>query len=544
MSIYVVKAKKTQLKANFGASDVQLTLNALVDSQGNTIAMASFGEWGVVVIKQGAKIEIVKFDDITQNGDGSATLDVATNGRNILPITPYTGSSTGESFNAGAEVIVTNDPLTVMSFGNLYNANTWALLQTFTTIPQTTGGNATADNELVRYAQALAMATGTASINRTVIAGNAGENISAGQLVYLKVSDGEWYKTDADDSATINNVILGIAQGAGTDGNSITSGVLLFGLDSNQTGLTSNTKYYASNTAGGISTSAGTTSLAVGVSRSTTSLLFKPRYDKSVTNAQQDALDGATSPSATNPFLTALDFVGAVIPYAGSSAPTGWLKCDGTAVSRTTYATLYALIGTTYGIGDNSTTFNLPDLRSRGVVGVGTGTKVATFSSRSSNVITATGLTSANNNEFQTGQAVTYHTSGSVITGLTNDTVYYVVRVTNTTFSLATSMANAVAGTVITLSGDGTGTQTFTQTLTARTLGDTGGEENHALTSSEIPAHTHTINHGTSSGGGSGIVSNGNAPDNQSNKTTYSTGSSSNHSVMNPFVALNYIIKY
>ena len=170
MSIYVVKAKKTQLKANFGASDVQLTLNALVDSQGNTIAMASFGEWGVVVIKQGAKIEIVKFDDITQNGDGSATLDVATNGRNILPITPYTGSSTGESFNAGAEVIVTNDPLTVMSFGNLYNANTWALLQTFTTIPQTTGGNATADNELVRYAQALAMATGTASINRTVIA--------------------------------------------------------------------------------------------------------------------------------------------------------------------------------------------------------------------------------------------------------------------------------------------------------------------------------------------------------------------------------------
>lgn len=56
---------------------------------------------------------------------------------------------------------------------------------------------------------------------------------------------------------------------------------------------------------------------------------------------------------------------GSVTPYAGSSAPSGWLLCDGSAVSRTTYADLYALIGTTYGSGDGSTTFNLPDLRGR-----------------------------------------------------------------------------------------------------------------------------------------------------------------------------------
>lgn len=61
---------------------------------------------------------------------------------------------------------------------------------------------------------------------------------------------------------------------------------------------------------------------------------------------------------------------GAVIPYAGSSAPTGFLLCDGSAVSRTTYSTLFSLIGTTYGVGDGSTTFNLPDIQGNVIVGL------------------------------------------------------------------------------------------------------------------------------------------------------------------------------
>lgn len=54
---------------------------------------------------------------------------------------------------------------------------------------------------------------------------------------------------------------------------------------------------------------------------------------------------------------------GMVVPFAMSAVPSGWLECDGTAVSRTTYASLFAAIGVTYGVGDGSTTFNLPDLR-------------------------------------------------------------------------------------------------------------------------------------------------------------------------------------
>lgn len=60
---------------------------------------------------------------------------------------------------------------------------------------------------------------------------------------------------------------------------------------------------------------------------------------------------------------------GALMPFAGSSAPSGWLLTFGQAVSRTTYAALFAAIGTTYGSGDGSTTFNLPDLRGRVVAG-------------------------------------------------------------------------------------------------------------------------------------------------------------------------------
>lgn len=56
---------------------------------------------------------------------------------------------------------------------------------------------------------------------------------------------------------------------------------------------------------------------------------------------------------------------GSIIAYGGSSAPTGYLLCDGSAVSRSTYSDLFAVLGTTYGVGDGSTTFNLPDLRQR-----------------------------------------------------------------------------------------------------------------------------------------------------------------------------------
>lgn len=72
---------------------------------------------------------------------------------------------------------------------------------------------------------------------------------------------------------------------------------------------------------------------------------------------------------STAPALNALVPPGVYMPFGGSTAPTGWLSCDGAAISRTTYASLFAAIGTTYGVGDGSTTFNLPNMGDRIPVG-------------------------------------------------------------------------------------------------------------------------------------------------------------------------------
>lgn len=66
--------------------------------------------------------------------------------------------------------------------------------------------------------------------------------------------------------------------------------------------------------------------------------------------------------------------IGSIAQFGGSIAPTNWLFCNGQAVSRETYSELFAVIGTTYGEGNGSTTFNLPDFSSRSPMGVGTGT--------------------------------------------------------------------------------------------------------------------------------------------------------------------------
>lgn len=65
--------------------------------------------------------------------------------------------------------------------------------------------------------------------------------------------------------------------------------------------------------------------------------------------------------------------LGTIVATARSTAPSGWLLCDGSAVSRATYADLFTAIGTTFGEGDGTTTFNLPDLRGRFLRGVDLG---------------------------------------------------------------------------------------------------------------------------------------------------------------------------
>ena len=91
-----------------------------------------------------------------------------------------------------------------------------------------------------------------------------------------------------------------------------------------------------------------------------------------ITGTSGTSDDAAITLSGNNATLVNIaNFTGMIAPFAMTSAPTGWLTCDGTAVSRTTYSDLFTAIGTTWGSGDGSSTFNLPDLRGAFLRGTG-----------------------------------------------------------------------------------------------------------------------------------------------------------------------------
>jgi len=94
--------------------------------------------------------------------------------------------------------------------------------------------------------------------------------------------------------------------------------------------------------------------------------------DNAVTTSK--LADGAVTTAKLDPAVqSTLIPPGLLVPFAGSNVPSGWLLCDGSAVSRTAYANLFSAIGVTWGAGDGVATFNIPDLRGRGPIGAGQG---------------------------------------------------------------------------------------------------------------------------------------------------------------------------
>lgn len=145
---------------------------------------------------------------------------------------------------------------------------------------------------------------------------------------------------------------------------------------------------------------------------------------------------------------------GSIIQFAGQTAPAGFLICDGSAISRNNYSDLFTTIGTTYGAGDESTTFNLPNLKGKVPVGYDS---------------------------------------------------------TQTEFD---------------------------------TLGETGGEKTHTLTIDEIPSHNHQVARSTSGQDGGSDWNIQTASTGIAQWYTTSTGGGQAHNNLQPYIVLNYIIKY
>jgi microcystin-dependent protein len=177
--------------------------------------------------------------------------------------------------------------------------------------------------------------------------------------------------------------------------------------------------------------------------------LAKPTVDSLLQNTAGGALGWVDKTSIQAQFPT-----GSIILFGGLSIPTGWLACNGSGISRTTYATLFGAISIYFGAGDGSTTFNVPDMRGRSPIGSGT--------------------------------------------------------------------------------GDG---------LTNRVHGSKSGEENHVSTLDEMPEHTHTYSRY------SGVQNTLGGTQNSSYTTTITlntsaAGGGAAHNNMQPWQAVNFIIKY
>lgn len=147
---------------------------------------------------------------------------------------------------------------------------------------------------------------------------------------------------------------------------------------------------------------------------------------------------------------------GAVIPYAGSSSPNGWLMCDGSDYSIIEYQLLYKAIGYTY--GNNSGRFKVPDMRGR----------------------------------------IPVCASSSVVHGLNS----------------------------------------------SKSIGDTGGEELHTLSVGELPSHAHTMNVGNANQVANGAITGSTSLSFGGSALTSYTGSNQGHNNMQPYIVMNYIIKY
>ena len=150
-----------------------------------------------------------------------------------------------------------------------------------------------------------------------------------------------------------------------------------------------NTSYFSGNSselnndAGYIKSSGTLSGNALNLSNTGTTIQLKASasqtnaYTLTMPLALPQSPQALVSDLVGNLSFTPVVCTGCVISYISTTAPTGWLNCDGSAVSRTTYSALFALVSTLFGTGDGNTTFNLPDLRGRVAIGAGQGSNLS-----------------------------------------------------------------------------------------------------------------------------------------------------------------------
>lgn len=251
--------------------------------------------------------------------------------------------------------------------------------------------------------------------------------------------------------------------------------------------------------------------------------------------------NGRTSASLQTTLIGSVIPAGSVAPFSGSVVPDGWLLCDGSAVSRTTYATLFAALSTAHGQGDGSTTFNLPDYRGqflRGRVNISTINGTGSVISPNQATFTAHGIN-------RTGFRV--RLSSGALSGLAASTDYFAIVVDANTLAFASSQANALANTRIAISGANSAVivQWEDPDASSRLAPNVGGNSGSSVGSVQADGNLAHIHEFPFSAGASG-----NGQNNFPSYVSYGTGnvgtepSSGGNEARPKNAIVNYIIKF
>jgi microcystin-dependent protein len=241
--------------------------------------------------------------------------------------------------------------------------------------------------------------------------------------------------------------------------------------------------------------------------------------------------------------------IGATTTYGGTTLPAGWLVCDGSAVSRTDYQALFNVIGTTYGEGDGSTTFNLPDYLDdipdesskyiikanqliavpSKVIGENSASTRDAYSAKYNNDLVNSINTATNeliNNTINTLKETTFPI-GKIETFFdNNDHSHY----------LGFTWERVASGR--TLVGINTADSSF------NAIGKTGGAKTHTLTINEMPSHNHKmpIDSFVNSDSQQNTITGGHVSNETegTNYNTTSTGGGQPHSIMGPYIVVAF----
>lgn len=255
--------------SGISSAETSFTLTSFTITQtGYRIQDSDMSDVFYVTFEPGSRSrqEIASCTTVMQNADGTATISGCTRG--LLPISPYTASTSLQFAHGGGSTVIFSDPPQLFNQAGFKDNDETITGSWLFPAPLSDSNAATK-----AYVDAL-VTGGTVSNDRLVVAGTAGETLATGTLVYLNPSTQRWNGVSTASTTTFDDRFIGLTQGAGTNGVAVNGGVLLKGRHTLSTGLTPGAVYYGATATGTISTA--TSAQPVGIAVSSNVLYFDP----------------------------------------------------------------------------------------------------------------------------------------------------------------------------------------------------------------------------------------------------------------------------